>query len=313
LAVSAVKIAGYVFLTTIGGPQGEILSPDLFTMETDDMIVDKVLQLLVKFADDSTVVASVSNEQELDEYQESINDIIRQCKEKGLILNADKTKEIIVDFSRDQRITSSLPRTTMNGVAVERVTCEKLLGYQLTEDLKPHKHAEYRIKQANQRLFLLYRLKKLGLPRSLLSTFYEQGIRSILESASPVFHHALTVEDTEKFERIQRRAERCINDNNVRVSLAARRQAACDKHFEKLINQESPLLPGRRKKENKRSASYVVDGQFQNPPTYSTKRYLSSFIPAQARVYNDSLNVNSTIQKRTLIERKEGKLYSQKQ
>jgi len=272
-----------------------------------------MLGLWQKFADDSTLVASVSNEEELHEYQETINSIIIQCKKKGLILNADKTKELIIDFSRDQQITSSLPRTTMDGIAVERVTCEKLLGFQLSQDLKPHKHAEYRRKQANQRLFLLYRLKKLGLPRSLLATFYEQGIRSILESASPVFHHALTVEDTEKLERIQRRAERCINDNNVRVSLAARRQAACLSHFEKLINQESPLLPGRREKEHERSASYVVDGQFKNPPTYSTKRYLSSFIPAQARVYNNSLNVNSTIQKRKLTERKEGKLYSQKQ
>ncbi len=292
---------------TIGGPQGEVLSPDLFTMETDDMTINNVLQQLVKFADDSTLVAVVSNKEEFDAYITSINNIADQCDEKGLILNADKTKEIIVDFSKGRRISSALPRATMRGVEIERVACEKLLGFQLCEDLKPHEHINYRIKQANQRLFLLYRLRKAGLPRTALAMFYEQGIRSILEPASPVFHHALTVDDQERLGQVQRRAERCIRDGKVRASLQQRREEACAKLFDKMRERNDPLLPPLRAKHIPlyRAASNVADGQLTM--LKGTKRYTDSFVPAQTRAYNYKINKdNIDANKRKLYETRTG-------
>ena len=155
-------------------------------------------------------------------------------------------------------------------------------------------------------------MKKLGLPRDLRTTFYEGAIRSRLEYASSVFHHSLTTEDTDRIEAIQRRAQRSIDDNIDRPSLASRRDVACAKMFEKLRARNDPMIPQPKSKTHERSFSYVVDGQLKRPPPHSTQRYLNSFIPAQTRVYNDSLNVNSTMQKRKLVERKEGTLYSQK-
>ena len=261
----------------------------------------------MKFADDSTLVAAVSNKEEFDAYITSINAIADKCDEKGLILNADKTKELTVDFSKDKRISSALPHTTMRGVEVERVACEKLLGYQLCEDLKPHKHIDYRIKQANQRLFLLYRLRKAGLPRTALAMFYEQGIRSILEPASPVFHHALTVEDQERLEQVQRRAERCIRDGKVRVSLHQRREDACAKLFDKMRERKDPLLPPLHTRHiaRFRAASYVADGQLDE--LTGTKRYTDSFVPAQTRAYNYKINKdNIDANKRKLYETRNG-------
>ena len=81
--------------------------------------------------------------------------------------------------------------------------------------------------------------------------FYEQGIRSILENASPVFHHALTVENQARLEQVQRRAERCIKDGKVRDPLQVRREAACAKLFDKMRERKDPqngLLRGGNKK-----------------------------------------------------------------
>ena len=137
--------------------------------------------------------------------------------------------------------------------------------------------------------------------------FYEQGIRSILEPASPVFHHALTVEDQARLEQVQRRAERCIRDGKVRVPLHQRREDACAKLFEKMRERKDPLLPPLHTKHiaRFRAASNVADGQLDE--LTGTKRYTDSFVPAQTRAYNYFVNKeNIDANKRKLFETQHG-------
>lgn len=57
--------------------------------------------IIVKFADNTAVVGFISNSDETANCSE-ITHLTDFCRENNLELNASKTKEIIVDFSKNQ-------------------------------------------------------------------------------------------------------------------------------------------------------------------------------------------------------------------
>ena len=52
---------------------------------------------LIKYADDTVIVGLISNTDE-SEYNEQISEVVLWCKAHNLLLNAEKTKELIFDF-----------------------------------------------------------------------------------------------------------------------------------------------------------------------------------------------------------------------
>ena len=70
--------------------------------------------------------------------------------------------------------------------------------------MKPHKHVEYIVSRATKRLYIIRRLKAAGCGDSDLLYVYISLIRSILETACPVFQPQLTEGDKTKIERIQK-------------------------------------------------------------------------------------------------------------
>ena len=57
---------------------------------------------IIKFADDTSVVGLVTNNYETD-YREEMRALGVWCQENITTLNVNKTKEIIVDFRKQQR------------------------------------------------------------------------------------------------------------------------------------------------------------------------------------------------------------------
>ncbi|CAM4448206.1 unnamed protein product [Leuciscus chuanchicus] len=73
-----------------------------------------------------------SDEQDANEqtYREEVRQLVDWCNRNNLLLNVDKTKEIIVDFRRKQHSHTPL---LINNTVVELVSSTKLLGVQITE------------------------------------------------------------------------------------------------------------------------------------------------------------------------------------
>ena len=74
----------------------------------------------------------------------------------------------------------------------------------MTSDMKAHKHVQYILARATKRLFVIRRLKSAGCGTTDLIYVYISLIRSILETACPVFQPLLTEGDKDKIERIQK-------------------------------------------------------------------------------------------------------------
>ncbi len=145
-----------------GAPQGCVLSPLLYSLYTHDCTATHSSNVIVKFADDTTVIGLITDNDET-AYREEVSTLTKWCQENHLSLNIDKTKELVVDYRRQSREQTPI---TIDKTPVERVNSFKFLGVHITEDLTWSAHTDAVLKKAHQRLFFLRRLRKSRNPES---------------------------------------------------------------------------------------------------------------------------------------------------
>ena len=106
---------------------------------------------IIKFADDTTVEGLISNNDET-AYREEVRALGVWCLENNPSLNVNKTKEMIVDFKKQQRVH---PHIYINWTAVEKVESFKFLGVHITDKLKWTTHTDSVVKKEQQSLINL--------------------------------------------------------------------------------------------------------------------------------------------------------------
>jgi len=119
------NLTSSTLILNTGTLQGCVLSPVPFSLFTHDCLAIHSTKMLVKFADDTTMVGLISDNDET-QYREEIQHLIYWCSTNNLILNTNKTKEVIVDFRRSRK-TEHAP-LCIRGDVVERVDSIKFLG-----------------------------------------------------------------------------------------------------------------------------------------------------------------------------------------
>ncbi|MCJ8742393.1 hypothetical protein PDJAM_G00081580 [Pangasius djambal] len=128
--------SGHNCSTTItvntGAPEGCVLSPFLYSLFTHDCKPVYGSNSIIKFADDTTVIGLISDNNESD-YRAEVEHLAAWCADNNLLLNTSKTKELIVDFRKEKSVP--LDPIHINGMAVERVSSFKFLGTHISENL----------------------------------------------------------------------------------------------------------------------------------------------------------------------------------
>ncbi len=84
-------------ILSTGAPQGCVLSPLLFTMLTHDCTAKFSSNHIIKFADDTSVVDLISNNDEM-HYREEVAQLAEWCGANNLSLNMGKKKEVEMDL-----------------------------------------------------------------------------------------------------------------------------------------------------------------------------------------------------------------------
>ena len=222
------EVAGGVPQGTLSGPENFLnMIDDLHSVHTD---VDDV-----KFVDDVTLY-EVCNTHSQNKLQNAVDDIQEWATDNidNMSLNTNKTKELLVYFGREDL---DIPRITINGDVIERVSCAKLLGCHIMSNLSWKDHIANLVSKASRRLHLLRELKRAGLSSKDLLTCYFSFVRSKAEYACQVWSTALTSEQSHAVETIRRRAMQIISPHKTYleaicehrlVTLQQRRNELCN-------------------------------------------------------------------------------------
>ena len=100
-----------------GAPLGCVLSTLLYSLFTHNCVAMHASNSIIKFADDTTVVGLITNNDGA-AYRGEVRALGVWCQEYNLSFNINKTKEMIVDFRKQQR---EHPPIHIDGTVVERV------------------------------------------------------------------------------------------------------------------------------------------------------------------------------------------------
>ncbi|KAI3366392.1 hypothetical protein L3Q82_000452 [Scortum barcoo] len=125
-----------------------------FPLYTSDFTYSTDSCHLQKFSDDTAIVGCVSEGNDC-EYRKVIMDFVDWCELNHLQVNASKTKEMVIDFSR--KPSSDIAPVNIKGLDIERVRTYKYLGVHLNKlDWTDNTDSLY--KRGQSRLYMLRRL-----------------------------------------------------------------------------------------------------------------------------------------------------------
>ena len=163
-------------------------------------------------------------------------------------LNADKCKELIIDFKENPHNFSPL---VVDSKALPVIDCAKILGVTISSDLKWNNQVVDCIKKANKRIHFIVLLKRARVPCNDIVNFYCTTIRSVLEYCAPLFHHALPAYLSEDMEKIQKRVlpiilpdmsyQDCLDSLGL-PTLKERRNELCKRLFDSIANNSGHKL-----------------------------------------------------------------------
>ena len=190
---------------TGGMPQGTWLGSLIFIIYIDDL---KPSCITHKFMDDVTLteVIAKGNDSADSNMAHYISHLELWSKNNSMMVNFKKTKEMILG-SIQKNPPSSL---CVSGNVIDTVKCFKLLGVNISDDLRWDAHVDAICAKVASRLYFLKILKRSGLTQNDLLWFYKSVIRSIVEYGCVVWHHNLTTAQSDRLEALQKRALRII-------------------------------------------------------------------------------------------------------
>ena len=263
-----------------GVPQGTKLGPWLFILMIDEINTSKAE--LWKYVDDTTI-AEVVEKNKGSTIQTVVDELINKSNQNKFQLNEAKCKELRISFARSP---VDFAHIIVNGKAIEVVPTVKLLGLNISCDLRWNCHVDEICKKVSSRLYFLKQLKRANVPTKDLLIFYLTCIRPVTEYACPVFHNALPAYLSAELEQLQKRAMRIIfpfisYSNALQQArletLSMRRQSITSKLFHSICSNTDhklyKLLPARNQCD--RNLRHKRDF---HAPVAKTKRLMNTFI-----------------------------------
>ena len=105
------------------------------------------------------------------DYRNECELLVKWSNDNNLILNVDKTKELIVDFRKCRHLKDSI---IINGSVVKQVNIQKFLGLTVMNTLSWTQNAVKVITKGRQRLFFLLTLRSNNVVINVMIIFIVQ-------------------------------------------------------------------------------------------------------------------------------------------
>lgn len=270
------NVASGTVVTSIGAPQGTVLSPFLFTLYTSDFVYNSASCHIQKYSDDTAVVACVKGEDER-EYRRLISDFTLWSSENGLVLNTSKTKEMIVDFRKNK--SQYLP-VQVSGERIEVVPTYKYLGVHLDHKLDWTVQANAAYKKGQSRLFFLRRLRSFDVCNEMLALFYQSVVASAVFFAVVCWGLSISQRDRNRLDKL---VSKCVSVMGRKTDSVGQlvEKSMCRMMKSILGNNSHPLHDTLAAQKSSRSERFLCMSS-------KTQRFKWSFVPSVIRLHNES-------------------------
>ena len=230
------------FLALIGGgPQGTLLGQTEYLVQSNDNAEEVPEDDRFKYIDDLSILQLICMTGLLIDYdfqkhvasdiainakflppesyemQRNINQISNWTSNNLMKLNPSKCNYMI--FSRCKENIAT--RLSIGNTILERKKAQKILGVTISDDISWSQHCQEICRKAYSRMSMLTKLKYVGVGIEDLIDIYILYIRSLTEYCSVAFHSSLTVEQSNRIERIQKTCLKVIlNDMYINYQAA---------------------------------------------------------------------------------------------
>ena len=264
-----------VLTCSVGAPQGTVLAPFLFTLYTADFRHNTDGCVLQKFSDDSAIIGLITEDDDA-EYRGLTQDFVDWCQRNHLLINAGKTKEMVVDFRR--RPSAAPAPVNIQGRDIERVDSYKYLGVHLNHKLDWTHNTDALFRKGQSRLYLLRRLRSFGVRGPLLKTFYDSVVASAILYGVVCWSSSITERDRKRLDKIIRKSSSVLGCPLDTVQQVGDRRVL-DKLMSMLDHDCHPLQDTLSALESSFSERLIH-------PRCVKERFRRSFLPAAVRLYN---------------------------
>lgn len=186
---------------TSGVPQGSVLGPICFLIYINDLEVG-IVSKLGKFADDSKLIKSISNENDAKILEEDLSKLEKWAEEWQMKFNTDKCSVMHLGY-QNPSYEYQLCNKTLNVSDKERD-----LGVIVDKSLKFSEQSNIAVNSANAALGMIKR-NIISRDKNVITKLYKALVRPRLEYCVQAWRPFLR-KDINKIERVQRRATKMI-------------------------------------------------------------------------------------------------------
>ena len=123
------------------------------------------------------------------------------------MLNPSKTEITVCALSHKAAYKEEIP---INDTILTPSSYMKLLGITIDNKLTFNDHINAVVRKCNSLLFMMRKLKTIGLDTDGLKTFYTSNVKSVICYAAPSWFSFLSINNRDKLEHIQQTATRII-------------------------------------------------------------------------------------------------------
>ena len=259
-----------------GAPQGCVSSPVLFTLYTNECRSGNPNNYIIKFSDDTAILALLDKDSVLDDYFSEVQNFVNWCDDNHLVLNVKKTQEMVFD---PKSIGDHRP-VVIHDSTISQVPSYKYLGIWINNSLTWNTHVDSLCSKLQQRLHFLRRLRVHGVDQKFMLVFYRAVLESLVRFGITVWFGNLSVQLRSKLLRLVQTAGKIIGVSQLpslqsiyeQATLKQAQKIVCD--VTHVLNGEFVLLPsGRRYKE----------------PKWKYIRFKRWFVPASTKMLNEAL------------------------